>query len=101
MGGYSAGTGTASCAESRANESIVISRCWLRFVEGRKRRKERDFGTVMAAQKTKMTGAMLPLPLQFMAAWLGGWLGRVLQVSIAKTPFVANDVAVTSVARER
>jgi hypothetical protein len=39
-------------------------------------------GTVMAAQKTKMTGAMLPLPLQFMAAWLAVWLGRVLQEQI-------------------
>jgi hypothetical protein len=29
-----------------------------------------------------MTGAMLPLPLQFMAAWLAVWLGRVLQEQI-------------------
>jgi hypothetical protein len=41
-------------------------------------RKESDFGTVMAGRKTKMTGAMLPLPLQFLAAWLAVWLGRVL-----------------------
>jgi hypothetical protein len=32
----------------------------------------------MAGRKTKMTGAMLPLPLQFLAAWLAVWLGRVL-----------------------
>ena len=84
-----------------------------------------DFGTPMAARRT---GLELPLPLQFLAAWLAVWLGRVLQepidylngddlrkgrlgdpierganpvLSIAKTPSVANDVAVTSVARER
>jgi hypothetical protein len=28
--------------------------------------------------KTKTTGTMLPLPLQFMAAWLAVWLDRVL-----------------------
>jgi transposase InsO family protein len=36
----------------------------------------------MAAQKTKMTGALLPLPLQFLAAWLAVWLGRVLQEQV-------------------
>ena len=36
----------------------------------------------MAAQKTKMTDAMLPLPLQFMAAWLAVWLGRILQEQV-------------------
>jgi hypothetical protein len=29
-----------------------------------------------------MTGAMFPLPLQFMAAWLAVWLGRVLQEQV-------------------
>jgi hypothetical protein len=36
----------------------------------------------MAAQKTKMTGAMLPLPLQFLAAWLAVCFGRVLQEQV-------------------
>jgi putative transposase len=27
-------------------------------------------------------GSMLPLPLQFLAAWLAVWLGRVLQKQI-------------------
>jgi hypothetical protein len=42
-------------------------------------RKEPDFGTVMAGRKPRMTGAMLSPPLQFPAAWLAVWLGRVLQ----------------------
>jgi len=29
-----------------------------------------------------MTGAMLPLPLQFLAAWLAVWLERVLQAQV-------------------
>ncbi len=33
-------------------------------------------GTPMAARRT---GPDLPLPLQFLAAWLAVWLGRVLQ----------------------
>jgi hypothetical protein len=36
----------------------------------------------MAAPKTKMTRAMLPLPLQFLAAWLAVLLGRVLQQQV-------------------
>jgi hypothetical protein len=36
----------------------------------------------MAGRKTKMTGAMLPLPLQFLAAWLAVWLERVLQAQV-------------------
>lgn len=35
-----------------------------------------DFGTPMAARRT---GLELPLPLQFLAAWLAVWVGRVLQ----------------------
>jgi hypothetical protein len=45
-------------------------------------RKESDFGTVMAGRKTKMIGAMLPLPLQFLAAWLAVLLERVLQAQV-------------------
>ena len=37
------------------------------------------FGTPMAAHKTGLT---LPLPLQFLAAWLAVWLGRVLQEQV-------------------
>jgi hypothetical protein len=37
------------------------------------------FGTFMAARKTGLT---LPLPLQFLAAWLAVWLGRVLQEQV-------------------
>ena len=33
----------------------------------------------MAARKT---GSTLPLPLQFLAAWLAVWLGRVLQEQV-------------------
>ena len=40
------------------------------------------FGTPMAAQQTKMTGALLPLPLQFLAARLAILLGRVLQEQV-------------------
>ena len=36
-------------------------------------------GTPMAARKT---GLMLPLPLQFLAAWLAVWLERVLQEQV-------------------
>jgi putative transposase len=38
-----------------------------------------SFGTPAAAQKTGLT---LPLPLQFLAAWLAVWLGRVLQEQV-------------------
>ena len=37
------------------------------------------FGTVMSARKSALT---LPLPLQFLAAWLAVWLGRVLQEQV-------------------
>ena len=37
------------------------------------------FGTPMAARRT---GLDLPLPLQFLAAWLAVWLGRVLQEQV-------------------
>jgi len=30
--------------------------------------------------KDEPTGSMLPLPVQFLAAWLAVWLGRVLRV---------------------
>jgi hypothetical protein len=33
----------------------------------------------MAARRT---GLDLPLPLQFLAAWLAAWLGRVLQAQV-------------------
>ncbi|MBN2576648.1 MAG: hypothetical protein JXP73_18935, partial [Deltaproteobacteria bacterium] len=36
----------------------------------------------MTMPKTKTTGTMLPLPLQFLAAWLAVWLGRVLQEQV-------------------
>ena len=36
-------------------------------------------GTVMSARKSALT---LPLPLQFLAAWLAVWLGRVLQEQV-------------------
>ena len=38
-----------------------------------------DFGTPMVARRT---GLELPLPLQFLAAWLAVWLGRVLQEQV-------------------
>ena len=38
-----------------------------------------DLGTPMAARKTDLT---LPLPLQFLSAWLAVWLGRVLQEQV-------------------
>ena len=41
-----------------------------------------DSGTLMTMPKTKTTGTMLPLPLQFLAAWLAVWLGRVLQEQV-------------------
>ena len=31
---------------------------------------------------TKKTSPNLPLPLQFLAAWIGVWLGRVLQAQV-------------------
>ena len=31
---------------------------------------------------TKGTSPNLPLPLQFLAAWIGVWLGRVLQAQV-------------------
>ena len=37
------------------------------------------FGTLMATRKTSPN---LPLPLQFLAAWIGVWLGRVLQEQV-------------------
>jgi len=37
------------------------------------------FGTPMAARRT---GLDLPLPLQFLASWIGVWLGRVLQAQV-------------------
>ena len=37
------------------------------------------FGTLMATTKTSPN---LPLPLQFLAAWIGVWLGRVLQEQV-------------------
>ncbi len=46
----------------------------------------------MAARKT---GLELPLPLQFLAAWLAVWLGRVLQEQVdflkSESLIVAND----------
>ena len=36
-------------------------------------------GTLMATTKTSPN---LPLPLQFLAAWIGVWLGRVLQEQV-------------------
>ena len=36
----------------------------------------------MSGTKTEEGGPMLPLPLQFLAAWLAGWLGRVLQQQV-------------------
>jgi hypothetical protein len=36
-------------------------------------------GTVMSARKSALT---LPLPLQFLAAWLAVWLGRALQEQV-------------------
>jgi hypothetical protein len=36
-------------------------------------------GTVMSARKSALT---LPLPLQFLAAWLAVWLGRTLQEQV-------------------
>ena len=33
----------------------------------------------MTRKKDEPAGSMLPLPLQFLAAWLAVWLGRVLQ----------------------
>jgi hypothetical protein len=32
--------------------------------------------------KDEPAGSMLPLPLQFLAAWLAVWLGRVLQQEV-------------------
>ena len=37
------------------------------------------FGTVMSVRKSALT---LPLPLQFLAALLAAWLGRVLQEQV-------------------
>ena len=37
------------------------------------------FGTLMA---TTTTSPNLPLQLQFLAAWIGVWLGRVLQEQV-------------------
>ena len=37
------------------------------------------FGTLMATTKSS---PHLPLPLQFLAAWIGVWLGRVLQEQV-------------------
>jgi hypothetical protein len=37
------------------------------------------FGTPMAVRRT---GLDLPMPLQFLAAWLAVWLGRVLQEQV-------------------
>jgi putative transposase len=31
---------------------------------------------------TRKTSLNLPLPLQFLAAWIGVWLGRVLQAQV-------------------
>ena len=42
-------------------------------------REHVDFGTLMSTKRTCLT---LPLPLQFLAAWLGVWLGRVLQEQV-------------------
>jgi transposase InsO family protein len=36
----------------------------------------------MATKKADQNGPMLPLPLQFLAAWLAVWLGRVLQQQV-------------------
>jgi hypothetical protein len=41
-----------------------------------------DSGTLTTMPKTKTTGTMLPLPLQFLAARLAVWLGRVLQEQV-------------------
>jgi hypothetical protein len=41
--------------------------------------KTKGFGTPMARIKTDLG---LPLPLQFLAAWLAVWLGRVLQEQV-------------------
>ena len=54
-------------------ERFLLVRSARRFV------RIGDFGTPMAARRT---GLDLPLPLQFLAAWLSVWLGRVLQEQV-------------------
>jgi hypothetical protein len=41
--------------------------------------RTRGFGTLMATTKSSLN---LPLPLQFLTAWIGVWLGRVLQAQV-------------------
>jgi hypothetical protein len=36
----------------------------------------------VSGTKAETTSPMLPLPVQFLAAWLAVWLGRVLQRQI-------------------
>jgi putative transposase len=46
---------------------------------GARAARNRGFCTPISAKKTDLT---LPLPLQFLAAWLAAWLGRVLQEQV-------------------
>jgi hypothetical protein len=44
--------------------------------DGRCRRR------LVSSKKDESNGSKLPLPLQFLAAWLAVWLGRVLQQQV-------------------
>jgi hypothetical protein len=37
---------------------------------------------VVSGKKDESSGSTLPLPLQFMAAWLGSWFARALQQQV-------------------
>ena len=43
---------------------------------------ERCRRRLVTRKKDEPTGSMLPLPLQFLAAWLAVWLGQVLQQEV-------------------